>query len=352
MKALRYNIYLVRCLLVLVFLLTIFLNTSLWLSDFSFPLVPVFNFITIPSYFSSQIILAFFVLLLLVLLWKPSKLLGFLLFFVFIHFFVTDINRLQPSFYIFSILIVLFAIHKNSNQLTTSIIILFSAIYFWSGIHKYNTHFLETWLGGLDRRIGFVPQILRGTMTYSIPFLEAGFGLSLLFVYTRKLGAIFLIIMHLLIISFLIYSNSGYLVIPLNLLMIVFLYFIIYKSKITFISIKSYTFSKLMLVLLVWILPIGNFFNYWDHFLSFSILSGKPKYAYIVFQNEKTSTLIPIEAREFVTDFNNQKILSLNTWAYAKKGIMVYPQTRVYEKVKDYLNKNFDNKTLLKLIEY
>ncbi len=346
------NIVFARCLLILIFLISIFMNVSLWVSDFSFPLIPISKIIIIPAYFYSQIILILFIFLLVFMIFKPTKLVGFLILAVLLHLFATDINRLQPSFYIFSILVLLFLFSGNDKQLSTCIIILFAAIYFWSGLHKYNSKFLEIWMGGLSRRIGFVPEILRSLFTYSVPFLEASFGLLLLFKQSRKIGAICLILMHIIIITFLLISNIGLNVLPLNFLMIFILYLIIYKSDYNLFFKFDLSIVKIILIAFVWLLPILNFYGYWDHFLSFSILSGKPKYAFLIIENEKIETSISADAREYITVFNKNKILSLNTWAHAKKGIMIYPQTRVYVEVKNYLNKDLANKKSLKLIEY
>ena len=35
-------------------------------------------------------------------------------------------------------------------------------------------------------------------------------------------------------------------------------------------------------------------------------------------------------------EYNNQKIISLSGLAFDTKAIMIYPETRVYEKIKDY----------------
>ncbi len=343
-----------RALVTATFLVSIFLNTSLWLSDNSFPLIPFFNQIPNTPLFFSKIVFGILVLLLIIFAFRPTNLITSLLGFTLLFLFLTDINRLQPSFYIFSLLLFCLSPFLDNKKAISLIILLLSAIYFWSGIHKYNNNFINTWLGGLNKRIDFVPYFIRVAFTYAIPLLEASFGIGLLFLSTRKVAGLLLIVMHLIIITSLCFMGIGYTVLPLNVLMILVLFIFIFKSDITFKLLSSFSKTKLALITLVWLLPILNFTENWDHFLSFSILSGKPKYAYIVINDNSLIGKLPKNMHQYISDYNNTKIINLNGWAYTTKGIMVYPETRVYTKINEYVasfSSNMDEKTTT-LIEY
>lgn len=335
--------FLIRVLVIGTFLVSVLLYPKLWVSDFSFPLIPAFTFITVPSLLVSQIILAILVILMLIFIFRPNIYVQSLLILLLISLFVTDINRLQPANYI--VFLILFGINVNDKS-TTSLIIILAAIYFWSGIHKINPVFHKVWLGGMNKRIDFIPEFLRILFTYSIPFLEAGFGVLLLFRRTRKFGAILLIVMHTIILCALFAMKSGESVIAINVFLIALLTIFLLKKNTENIF-ETISSKKIVLLLLLYLLPLFNFFGKWDHFMSFSILSGKPKYMYIAIQDKNIIEKLPTAAKKYVGP--NKQFINMNYWAYDEKGIMIYPETRVYKSIADYL-KNYASDTTEALI--
>ena len=325
-------------LTVFAFITAIVMKPALWLSDPSFPLVPVLESFPIPSLWVSKFILGFFLLGLLLFTISQNKIVSFVVLSLVTFLFLTDINRLQPSFYIMALLLFCYAFQEKTKSSMQLVVLLFAAVYFWSGIHKLNPHFLEVWLNGLNKRIPFVPYFLRVGFTYAIPFLEAGFGLALLFKSTRKIGCLLLVLMHLIILTAFVLMKTGSNVVPINVLMIGVLLTTIYPEKSTFKAIIGFSIQKSFLIALIWLLPISNFFGYWDHFVSFSIFSGKPKYAYLVINDAHLEQELPKEIRPYIMEYNNQKIISISGLAFDTKAIMIYPETRVYEKIKDYFD--------------
>ncbi len=325
-------------LTIIAFITSIIMKPALWLSDTSFPLVPIFDNFPNPSMLVSKIVLVFFLVLLLLFFISQKKLIAILLLSLVTYLFIIDINRLQPSFYIMALLLFCYAFQESSKFSNHLVLLLFAAVYFWSGVHKLNIYFLDVWLNGLNNRIPFVPYFLRVGFTYSIPILEASFGLSLLFKTTRKIGCLLLILMHLIILTAFFFMKTGSNVVPINLLMIGILFTVIYSVNDSFNDIIPFSSQKAILIIVVWLLPFTNFLGFWDHFVSFSIFSGKPKYAYIVINDAKLEKELSKSFKPYIMDYNNQKIISISGLAYDKKGIMIYPETRVYEKIKDYFD--------------
>jgi methylamine utilization protein MauE len=347
------NLPAARFAVVIVFLITILLYPSLWISDNRFPLIPIIENIPTLPLLASQIVLGIVIILLALFPFRQNKITQALLLLLLCYLFLTDINRLQPSFYMFTLLLFCYSFSKKEEDSRMLVILMFSAIYFWSGIHKYNENFFRIWLGGLNKRIPFVPYILREWFTYAVPFLEASFGLLLLFRKTRKLGGILLICMHLIIITSLILMKTGYNVIPLNILMISTVPLVIFFDKTSFKDLIKFSYKKTIIISLVWLLPVLNLFGYWDHFLSFSILSGKPKYATVRINDKTLLDKLPEEIKPHITEFHSKYFIYISNWAYDCKGIMIYPETRVYTKLNEYLSSySSDTKEATTLIEY
>ncbi|KGO93499.1 hypothetical protein Q767_14770 [Flavobacterium enshiense DK69] len=317
---------------------------NLWISNNHFPLIPIIEKIPILPLFASKIFLGVVVLLLTIFPLKQNKYVQSLLLILLSYLFLSDINRLQPTFYIFMLLLFCHSFAKNDKETRMAIILLFFGIYFWSGIHKYNEHFLNVWLGGLNKRIPFVPYFFRVAFTYAVPFLEAGFGLLLLSKTTRKLGCILLILMHGIIITALLLMKTGYNVIPVNILMISTIALVIYSDKTSLKTLIAPTYKKTFITILVILLPIFNLFGHWDHFLSFSILSGKPKYATIRINDTTLLKKLPREIKPYITKYNSEYFVYISSWAYDYKGIMIYPETRIYNKINQYLASYSTNK--------
>ncbi|RZJ68185.1 MAG: hypothetical protein EOO50_01850 [Flavobacterium sp.] len=326
-------------------LVTLFISYRLWLPDESFPLIPAIDALPVLPASISKIALVLLAFSLLPFSFKPDMLLFVAIACLFGVLIQTDINRLQPTYYIF-LLILLCQVSRKHPQ--TLMILLFAGIYFWSGTHKFNAYFLEKWLGGLDKRIPFVPREFRIAFTYAVPFIEAAAGLMLLRLKTRRFASIVLVVMHLIIIATLVKETGGYNVIPLNFLMISILLLVIYRSDVSIFY--GFDFKKGAILATAWLLPTLNLFGWYDHFLSFSIMSGKPVYAAIYFNDKKIIEKLPTEAKPFLRQKDGQDYILLSEWAGTNKKIMIYPEKRVYKKLENYLVGN--DTDMVSLIEY
>lgn len=339
--------FIVRLLITVAFYASVIQYPRLWISDFSFPLIPVFKFIQPPNYIISIIILGIHILLLLYYLFFPKKTIWFLILILFIYSFLTDINRLQPSNYILFLLF--FSTQTKQNSLSLITIIL-AGVYFWSGIHKCNLIFFDVLLNGLEKKLHFIPIFIKKIIVFSIPFLEASFGLLLLFKRTYKTGSLFLITMHLIILGMFFFLSTGKSVLIINLLLIGILCLLFMNNSKEKIFNKM-SIQKIILIFIVGLMPMFNFIGRWDHFLSFSIFSGKPKYAYIQINDKLVIDKLPKSVKPYIS--HNKKSINIIQWAYENKGILIYPETRVYNDIYDYL-KNYtpENKNSLTLVEF
>jgi len=321
-----------RWISVVCILTTFLISRNLWLANHALPMIPAIPMLKVLPDAIANVL--FFIMFGMILLFgfypKPA---GFMTILAIILLLVqTDINRLQPATFIY--VLTLFC-HCFPKRRVILLIFVFSGVYFWSGIHKWNPYFLETWLRGMNKRIGFTPLVLRQAFTYAVPFIEAAAGLMLLNLRFRKIGVILLVVMHFLILTTLFAENFGMGVLPWNLLMISTLLLVIFPSDAHVVALFDKKAAAITAI--VWLLPVANLFGYYDHFLSFSIMSGKPEYAYYYFPDGLAAAKVPEPARPYIRQYQGKYYIQLTEWAGYAKGIMVYPEERVYNSIKDSL---------------
>jgi len=324
----------------LAFVFTMFMVPNLWSINRGFPAVPYLNLFKNQSSFINIFLIVSFIFLYAWFVVKPNWKIATGVVLLYVFFALSDQNKIQPYFFEMMFVVLALSVFKdNSKYLEKCLIIVFIGTYFWSGIHKINEHFFELWLNGLNKRIPFIPYSLRVAFTYAVPFIEAFLGLSLLFVKTRKIGAVLLVIMHILILTTLFMAGYGYVLLPLTAFNAFVLLTVIYNSKLLlkdFVTINSKKYA--LLIVLVIVMPFGNLLGITDHWLSFSYYSGKPKNCRLYFVNKKQSEELPSHIKKYVQEYHNTYYIELNTWSGYELGVGVYPEKRVYQKVKRYVD--------------
>ena len=321
------------------FIIPMLLTRQLWFSDRFFPLIPLFDFSFSNIYLDVFLITAF-IGSFIFFTQNPSWKYGLPVILIYSTWALLDQNRIQNFF--FEIIYVVLAItlfSKNKKLAKECLLLVFVGTYFFSGIHKYNDVFFEKWMNGLSKRIPFVPYELRWLFTKAIPFIEASFGIGLLFYKTRKTAIILLGLMHTIILLTLLMGGYGFTVFPLNIFNVFVLYYVFYNDReINYSSVfKINGIKKLLMLLLVIILPLFNFFGKYDHILSFSYLTGKPKYARLYFDKNEKIDELPISISQSVRKYNNINYIDFNEWAGKSIRVLVYPEKRVYSKIQNHI---------------
>lgn len=325
----------------LAFLVPMLLTKSLWLSNRDFPVIPLFDNFSINSIYFDGFLLITFLSFFLWFVVNPNWKIGLPIVFIYVTWALLDQNRVQNFFFeIIYVVMALSLFKKNVKLAKQCLLLIFVGTYFWSGIHKYNDMFYEKWMHGLNNRILFVPYSLRSLFTQAIPFLEAGFGFGLLFTNTRKLSIWLLACMHGIIIITLLKDAFGYSVIPLNIFNVFVLFYLFYDDMETNIMnvFKISNLKKVVFLLITIIFPLFNFFGKYDHILSFSYLSGKPKYARLIFEVNEDVTLLPENIKSNVREYQGSYYLDFNEWAGKTTKVLVYPEERVYKSIKSYVD--------------
>lgn len=344
------KINLVVRLAVLATLVLIAYAPSLWFGNNSFPAIARFDFLPVLNQFWNYLFTILFISLLVIYLIKPIKYIGFSIVLLYVFLALIDQNRLQPYFYQ-SILSIFIVSLLNKDKLNAKLIMhglmfVFIATYFWSGVQKIDPNFNYIWSLAFAKHFGFLPESVRYLIIRLIPYAEASVGLFLVFNLTRKLGVIGVVFMHTGITIMLLYLGYGYNVIPWNLqnIISVIILFLFYKSNYNFdIFLYHFNYKKGIILVFTFLLPLTNFFGFWDNLLSYSFFSAKLKYYYVELNKEKLLPKLPKDIAYYVFEFEGKKIIDLNDWAGTENGVLLYPEDRVVKKTVDYLKNFADN---------
>lgn len=192
---------------------------------------------------------------------------------------VGNIHRLQVWFYLYGLLLFLFAwkkkIYPESLFLTIRLVIV--GVYVWSGLHKFNIHFEDIIFHWLFEPIGVK---LPSWMSYLPGGVELLIGFGLLFKPTRHLSVFGCLLFHGIILGLLgpLGHNWNIVVWPWNLGMPILVFLLFYKTKdLDLKDNKSSLFSfvpGVAVLILVWILPAFNYFGFTPEQLSFKMYAG------------------------------------------------------------------------------
>jgi hypothetical protein len=330
------------------FMAGILLSFNVWRSDRFFPLAPVFDFLPQLRAPFDLVPVGLLLLLLTANCFTTKKAVNHLVLALVLVLILQDQNRLQPWVYIYALCLLPFSFFRTNQSFSASHLtyfqLLLTGIYCWSGIHKLNPNFIEFTFQRILTDLFRLsdPQLLNSLkpLGYAIPLLEIITGLALLMPRTRKAGFFLAAAAHLFILVYLspLGINSNNVVYPWNLAMIALVYFACFGIK-NPVSLKAETLPLKMLTLfmvaIAWILPVLNFFGYWDHYLAFSLYSEKISEHYIIVAE---SALPEIDKRlpaYFLQDNNLQggQIIDVNKWAMGEMNVPFYPERRVFEKI-------------------
>jgi len=334
---------------------------KLWLTTKTFPVVPLFDWIPIPIgfveylfwglFFGSQLIYVFF----------NKRWIGWLIILLYLYLSFVDQNRLQPYFYqsaLTVLAIVLFPKKANAKKVLYTVILIFFATYFWSGIQKLNEAFYIQWLSALEKHFSWLPQWFLEVFTYAVPWLEASMGALLLFNKTRKFAIAFILGMHAIIVVLLFYLGYGYNVVPWNFQNMISVVVLFFGLK-TVVPHEFFTFKfdkqKALVLVFTMLLPIANnLFGYYDNLLSFHFFTADLSY-YNVVIHEDLEDKLPKDAQDFYRYYEGQTYININEWAQYDNKVLFYPEKRAIQYMDAYLRSFADNPdqgNLTQLIDY
>ncbi len=327
-------------------LLSMILSYKLWLGDRMFPMSPIFDFL--PSLHHPFDIILFIITLLLlcfiVVLRNPQKfIIAFLISSVLLA--IQDYNRWQPWFYQYSLM--LFAVSffnfrcddtKQQQALITMFKLMIGAVYFWSGLQKLNPNFIiDTYPWLMEPITNHLSESGIRSIDWlgrAFPLVEILTGICLFIPMLKKVAIIALFSMHIFILIVLGPFGHNYnpVVWPWNLAMMGFSFILFYKNDAFPISqIKSMLhYHSLKIVTLLFILlPLLNFFNDWDSYLSHNLYTGNTANG-VIYVSDSVKSKLPEEIKKYTRSEMNLHQITIKYWCMMELGVPAYPERRNY----------------------
>jgi uncharacterized membrane protein YphA (DoxX/SURF4 family) len=316
----------------------------LWIASLrTFPTVPVFSSLRIQWGTSLDWFMYICLLTSCVILFtKPFSRKAYLtLLLVFILFLLEDINRLQPWFYLYLIMLssLVFFDEKNSKHILQVFRIVLSSVYFWSGLQKLNVHFaieVFPWVADFTGAENFLNN--HHFIAYFAASAEGLAGVLLWIKPLRKVGCIIAMLMHLFIIISLgpWLHNWNEIVWPWNIVFAWMVFELFYRTEPEAIKFKKApaTYHTALVLLMVAIMPAFGILGKWDHFLSdgfYSAMLNEPAFYFPLAEAERLPT--SSEPYQYLLEKENRAILLINYWCLDDLKVPLYPEDRVYREV-------------------
>ncbi len=329
------------------------ISYRLWLSDRAFPLVAPFKFLIFPGWLHIFLFIGSIFLLLFVL-FQPGNSIAILAL-VAVEFVscLADMTRWQPWQYLYLTLLVVHLVYKNNskNLFKAYGIVMFST-YFFSGLSKLNGGFiLLIWkrmilLRFMKLPASMVDMSVVNYLGYAIPGIEVLCSLLLFSKKYRSFAAVVLIVTHLFIMVMLgpVGLNFNPVVWPWNGVMIVLLYLLFFNSTCQLSLGACFNKNMLWLSILWIILPVTNFFGFWDDYLSSNLYSGKTKHLYVCM--DTTQYVLPKILKVNMSDkknalCENAATLSVSNWSLMELNVPAYPEKRYYIRLATMLSEKY-----------
>lgn len=325
-------------------LLSMALCYKLWLGERVFPLTPVFGFIPQFQHPFDYILAGFAAVLLICIavMRSPQKLI-ILFVCVAVFMMLQDQNRLQPWFYQYVLMFFIlsfFNFRCDDTRKQTSIVIIFkvmiAAVYFWSGLQKLNPNFLADTFPWLMEPV--TNHMAAGSIEhfrflgYSFPLIETATGICLLIPSLQKLAVMSAIIMHLFILFILSPLGHNYnpVVWPWNVAMILLVLLLFYNEvrfgMVDLTNAFTYHSVKIVFVLFV-MMPLLNFFNLWDSYLSHNLYSGNTSGG-VIYVSDSVESKLPAAVKPYCLGDMNQNQITIKYWCMMEMGVPAYPEKR------------------------
>ena len=330
------------------------ISWKVWLANRLFPVVPPFNFLFVPSFIHTVLFILSLVTLFVLLLFPLKKKIQISVIVIELLSCLLDQNRWQPWEYQY-IFIILALIINYKNEKNTVSVIAFTliALYFFSGISKFNLVFSKHLQNQISTELFFsksnsyLYNLFIYHAGYLAAFIETVLGIGLFFNRTKKAAAIFLIIMHLLLLIILgsLGINYNAIIWPWNIVMIFLLYIIFISNSTTSINLQILNkgWNRLFIAFLG-ILPFFNFFGYWDFYLSSSLYSYRTPDMYICIHKQGSSKVLKnffsLNKNKFLCD-SNSTLINILSWSVKEIDVPPYPEVRIYKSIKEQLIKRY-----------
>jgi hypothetical protein len=368
MEGLRISIpqrmILIRITLIGSLVISIFLSIGLWGGSRNVPCTSLIGNNPIPAPFD------FLYVSLAMLSWLASLFLNKHRLFIFFSFLLSvllvlfDINRLQPWFYIYNAMLVVFLFYNgrvdDSNKFTSYFIILqiiFASVYFFCGLSQLNSLFINSdfseIISPLKNMVTERQFLFFKKMGFVVPYLLMFIGIGLIISPIRYLAITLALLVHFFLLIFLFPSqkNENYTLWFSNLsFMIMLLLMFSGKTKQRYFS-PTFLFQIPLFYAVIGLFVVMPFFNNsgkWPDFLSSNFKSGN-NCSVVISMSEKAAEKLPTHITRFCSPDYGFVNFDYKKWCLHELKVECFPADCVFNSIYSYLKES--GKTHVKEIE-
>ena len=345
---------LIRPILTISLILSVILSFNLWAGERSFPFAPALDEPLMGDALSTVLLVFGVLFLASSILMKWYRLLIFFGLLCAGLLVLNDVNRLQPWFYIYTVMLFVFVCYNgrvdDSNRFTSFFILLqiiLASVYFFSGLHQWKME------NGVDAYLEVIVPLksLLSQRQFSFaqktavfaPFILMFIGVGLMIKPTRYLAVSLALLVHVILFLLLFPGNNRF-NLSLWFCNITFaaLVFILFsgKTKQRYFS-PTYLFKMplfYVIVTLFGIMPFLNQSGRWPDYLSSNFNTVNNHRAGILISKEVYTNLSPYH-KYFCTSRGRMYILDYNAWCNYELRVSCAPEKKVVKAVNDYLVK-------------
>jgi predicted DCC family thiol-disulfide oxidoreductase YuxK len=343
------RIFWLKVTVVLAFCLGLAMSPHLWIGPRSYPLAPVFDFLSQAVHPADYVLFAVLFALAAVVVVSPTPqkfIAAFLA--IIVVFCLFDQTRWQPWVFLYSFLLVTLALFSwNSddvagrNRAFNIARLIVAGTYLFSGLQKINLNFVENEFPWIVSPITVVLPAAAPALRWlgmAAPFIQIAFAVGLLTRRFRRISLIAAVSMHVFILG--MFGPLGLdwnnIIWPWTAAMAV-LDIILFSGKQEF-SWRDIAWSGRHAyhagVLVVFIgLPLLSFVNLWDSYLSAALYSGNLTEAEIYTNDRGRSSLPETVRAHLVHSYDDTNVLNIQRWAIEDLNVTPYAEVRVYKKI-------------------
>ncbi len=325
------------------------ISYKLWLPNHTFPSIP---FLSLPSFVQIALQASFFVITFLLLIKPLNRWLLLCLLLTETLSMLGDQLRWQP--WVYQFLFILFSVfinHKKPKFAINNIILILASTYFFSGLQKINSGFLQNvWLRLVLVRFLHLPSTVYSSriLRYAgliVPLIETATGILLLLPKQHKFYALLPMGIHLFVLVFLsplgIHFNA--VVIPWNVAMAAFIWILFLQNHSVFLFSLLLRGSNIVVGFAWMLLPIAGMLGYWDRYFSSSVYSGNSPYLLIYIADTAS---VPPELRTYLSYSKKgfqglHTYINVNSWSLSELQVPVPPERRIHATIEQEFEKKY-----------
>lgn len=355
---------LVRITLIISLICSVLLSFNLWGGYRAVPYTSLIGENQLKAPYDCSIIILVIFLWIASLFLNKQRLLIFVAFLVCVGLVLFDINRLQPWFYVYNAMLLVFVFYNgrvdDSNKFTSYFIILqiiFASVYFFYGLNQLNSLFIDSDFSDIISPLRNVVSerqfLFFRKMGVMVPYVLMFIGLGLIISPIRYLAITLAILVHVALLIFLFPSskNQNFALWFSNLSFLVMLLLMFSgKTKQKYFSptflFQIPIFYPVMILFVV--MPFFNNRGEWPDYLSSNLKSGNTKSVKISL-SEKAAENLPTSITRFCTPDYSFLNFDYRAWCLHELNVECYPETLVFNSIYNYVKQS--DKQLVKEIE-